>query len=343
MILWIIVARFASLLGLTPTARNANRLMHARTFVGLLLAARGGWAQSVPSCEVPRELRAERSSPLNLADTLVGTFDGVEVYRIVFDSPRGGRVPGMLWRPAAAAPSRGWAGVVLQHGMPGTVASVKSVAGNVALHGAVVIAIDAPFARRAGPPVSFTERDSAEQIQLIADLGRGFDILAARRDVDAGRMAYVGRSYGGAMGGLLAAVEHRPKAFVLIVADGGLVSHVEADSSSGLFRLPLAQRDRWLAAMRPIEPIRFIHCATGNLLFHSARRDQFVKPDEARRLHAAAPPTKTVRWYDLDHNVGAASLVDELTWLHDVIGTAPARPINDLWCSKVLCLYGGGR
>ena len=48
--------------------------------------------------------------------------------------------------------------------------------------GADVLAIDAPFARRDGPPVRFDRRDRAEQDQLVADVrpdpdGRGWTLL----------------------------------------------------------------------------------------------------------------------------------------------------------------------
>ena len=205
------------------------------------------------------------------------------------------------------------------------------MSGNIASHGAVVIAIDAPFARRGGAPLSFTERDSAEQVQLITDLRRAFDVLAAMRDVDTARLAYVGLSYGGAMGGLLAGVERRPKTYVLIVGDGGLIAHFEALHPSALYSLPRAQQDRWFAAMRPIEPIALIHCARTKLLFHSGRHDRLVDPRQAERLHAAAPEPKVVKWYDADHNLGLPAFLDELQWLHDVVGTDPPRPSTQLW------------
>ena len=56
-----------------------------------------------------------------------------------------------------------------------------------AARGAVVLAIDAPFARRGGDPFVFSPRDSLEQVQLIKDLQRAVDVLLARSDVDSAR------------------------------------------------------------------------------------------------------------------------------------------------------------
>ena len=130
------------------------------------------------------------------------------------------------------------------------------IAEDFARTGAVVVAIDAPWSRRGELP-DFTERDRADQIQLMVDLRRAVDLLRDRDDVDDRRIAYFGVSYGGAMGGLLAGIEDRIAAFVLDVGDGGLVSHFTgADDADGpLSQLPPARRTRWLDAMRPIEPL----------------------------------------------------------------------------------------
>ena len=46
-------------------------------------------------------------------------------------------------------------GVVMMHGMPSNARGVAGYARTLASYGAVVIAIDAPFARRSGQPVQF--------------------------------------------------------------------------------------------------------------------------------------------------------------------------------------------
>jgi hypothetical protein len=112
--------------------------------------------------------------------------------------------------------------------------------------------------------------------------------------VDRRRLAYVGISYGAAMGGLLAGVEDRIKAYVLAVGDGGLVSHFTGpdDTDGPLQRLPAADRERWLAAMRPIEPIRFIgRAAPAALLFQAGTKDELIlrKAPAATTMPPASP------------------------------------------------------
>src|SRR5215217_9773773 len=110
------------------------------------------------------------------------------------------------------------------HGMPGTARGLTSYALSLAHYGAVVIAIDAPFNRRNGPTLRMTKQDRDEQIQLMKDLQRAVDVLRAEPNVDDDRIAYLGRSYAGALGVLFAGIARRIQAEVLVVADGGLVT-----------------------------------------------------------------------------------------------------------------------
>jgi dienelactone hydrolase len=261
------------------------------------------------------------NGPLNLQKTLVSTNNGVEVSAISFSSPGGGLVTGLLFDPVTRSSLR--PGIVLMHGMPGNAGQMAGIGQQLAEHGAVAIAIDAPFARRGGPTVQFSTQDRAEQIQLIKDLQRAVDVLRARPNVDDERIAYLGVSYGGAMGALFVGIERRLKAAVLVVGDGGLVSHFTGpeDLNSGLANLSCATRAAWLQAMAPIEPIRFIaHAPPTALLLQSGRLDNLVPEADAQALHTAAPQPNTIRWYDAGHGLNQQAAFDRLDWLHEQIG-----------------------
>ena len=215
------------------------------------------------------------------------------------------------------------AGLIVQHGLPGRKEDMLDLARDFARLGAVVIAIDAPFARRAsGEPVLFTTRDRRDQIQLMVDFRRAVDYLGGRDDVDRERIAYLGISYGGAMGGLLAGIEPRISAFVLMVGDGGLVSHFTGPEDAGgpLGQLRPEARSEWLDAMRPIEPLRWVGKATVPVLFQSGRFDDAVPPRDARAYHRAGPPTKEVRWYDSGHFLPESAFCDAAVWLGRRLG-----------------------
>jgi uncharacterized protein len=259
-------------------------------------------------------------APLNLQKAVESTNNGVEVSTISFSSPDGGRATGLLFDPATRSSPR--PGIVLMHGMPGTARGMAAYAQVLAQHGAVVIAIDAPFARRGGEPVRLGTVDRAEQIQLIKDLQRAVDVLRSRPNVDDDRVAYVGVSYGGAMGALFVGIERRLKAAALVVGDGGLVSHFTGPEDLNFMAgLSCATRVAWFRAMAPIEPIRFIpHAPPTALLLQSGRIDNLVPAADAQALHTAAPEPKTIRWYDAGHGLNLQALWDRHDWLHQHIG-----------------------
>lgn len=291
-----------------------------RTIAPLLLSL---LAVPAGAQELPLHLFAyDRAAPLEVQAEPIGREDGVSIERIGFASPGGGRATGRLFVPEGGGP---FAGVILAHGMPGSAEDFTGRALYIARHGAVVLALDAPFARREGPPITLTPRDSAEQVQLIVDLQRAVDVLLARPDVDSARLAYVGRSYGGATGALFAGVERRLATYVLAVADGGVTTRFRQPDGPRL-DLPAERVQGWLNAMEPIEGIRWIHRANAPILFQNARRDAFVSVEAAEALHAAVTGEKEVRWYDTEHALDAQAYVDQLAWLARTVGTTPPGP-----------------
>ena len=259
------------------------------------------------------------NAPLNLQTSVVSTNNGVEVRAISFGSPDGGSVTGMMWDPIARPGPR--PGMVLMHGLPGSASAMASLAQYYAGKGAVVIAIDAPFARRPGPPFTFTDRDRDEQIQVIKDLQRAVDVLRSHPDVDDDRIAYVGFSWGAATGALFVGIERRLATAALVVGHAGQVSHATGPVGFKIIAgLPCARRVAWIRAMAPIEPIRFVGHANVPLLLQNGRFDEFIPGYEAEELHAAAPQPREVRWYEAGHTLGQQAMADRLKWLQEKIG-----------------------
>jgi uncharacterized protein len=278
-------------------------------------------AMGVMATAADRDLFAyDVNAPLNLQKAVESANNGVEVSAISFSSPDGGSVTGLLFDPVTRSSLR--PGIVLMHGMPGTARDMAGYAQLLAQYGAVVIAIDAPFARRSGQPVRFTTADRAEQIQLMKDLQRAVDVLRARVNVADERIAYLGISYGGAMGALFVGIERRLQAAVLVVGDGGLVSHFTGpEDLDFMASLSCATRVNWFREMAPIEPIRFLpHASPTALLLQNGRSDNLVPEADAEKLHAAAPDLTTIRWYAAGHGLNQQAAFDRHDWLHDRIG-----------------------
>ena len=273
--------------------------------------------------EAERELFAyDVNAALNLQKSNVSTHNGLEASSISFSSPGGGVVTGLMFDPVSRSGLR--PGIVLMHGMPGNAAQMAPLAQALAQFGAVVIAIDAPFARRGGDPVRFTDEDRTEQIQLIKDLQRAVDVLRAYPNVDAERIAYHGTSYGGAMGALFVGIERRLKTALLVVPDGGLVSHYTGpEDANFMASLSCATRLAWLGAMTPIEPIRFISHASTSLLVQNGWQDNLVPAADAQALHAAVPEPRTILWYDAGHGLNQQALFARHDWMVEKIGLDP--------------------
>jgi cephalosporin-C deacetylase-like acetyl esterase len=242
----------------------------------------------------------------------------LSVIDITYASPKGGRVPATLIVPRGKG---SFAGLVMMRSME------LEFGMRYAESGALVIYVDPPSFRpeNAGERgiLTFTERDREEQIQLIIDLRRAIDLLAARPEVDPERIAYLGVSYGGAMGGLLAGVEDRLQAYVLIVGDGGLVTHVTNPENRTMPLNEFFQDHRaWIEDMWSIEPIHYVgHASPAPLLFQNAVQDQYVNVEDAIRYQDMASEPKHVIWYDSAHWPLPDDVVkDNANWLQQFIG-----------------------
>lgn len=264
---------------------------------------------------------------LDWRDSLVATEEGVEEYRFSFRSPKGGRATGRLYRPVNPPAGIRLAGLIMGHGAPGSTENMASRAQYFVARGFVVAGIDAAFARRdPRQPITFSARDSADQVQTVVDLRRLVDALMARPDVDGQRIGYLGISYGAAVGGALAGIEPRVNAYILAVGDLGFAPHFKAEDGSWMRNflggVPETQLETWERALDPVSGTSWFPRADGRKLFlQSNTQDEAVLPHVARVFHAAAPKGTRIQWYESTHRLTAQHYVDHLRFLHEKLGT----------------------
>jgi len=291
----------------------------------------------------------DHEAPLDIQVRFTLPESGMEVQTFSYASPLGGRVPSTLIIPPGKGP---FAGLILMHGMPGSRLDFKWLGERYARYGIVVLLIDAPFNRPEnadrtwprGVPLTLRAEDAEDQIQLIVDLMRGVDLLAARADVDPDRIGYLGLSFGGAMGGLLAGTEDRLKAAVLIVGDGGTVTHLIGNDDrdnywgSPVMMLTEDRQMEWLDAMWPIEPIHYVQeAAPTALLFQNATHDTAVLPADAARYQLAGSEPKRILWYDSPHFPLPWHVYrDNLAWLGKYIGASPLNLVPNFRSTAVV-------
>jgi poly(3-hydroxybutyrate) depolymerase len=263
----------------------------------------------------------DTDSPVSITENAVQQEEGFTVHDISYPSPKGGEVPAYLVIPDGTDV---YAAILLMHGSSGSRESLLPMAKDLVHTGAVVMTISGPAARTPNRDwIHFAPQDREEQIQLIIDLRRGVDVFLQHANVDPERIAYIGYSYGAAMGGLLAGVEHRIRAYGLMVGDGGLVTHFTEDGKpvEGLDTIPAALREAWLQAMEPIDSIHYVgHAAPSALFFQNARFDSLVTEADALAYQAAGSEPKRIEWYDSGHGLPAQAYVDMAGWLAQVIG-----------------------
>ena len=268
----------------------------------------------------------ESGSPVAITEESVQQEEGYTVHDISYPSPKDGDIPAYLVVPEGPGP---FAGILLMHGSSGSRETMLPLAKDLVHTGAVVLTISAPSARIPGRDwISFTPLDRDEQIQLMVDLRRGVDLLTQHEKVDPPRIGYIGYSYGAAMGGLLAGIEPRIKAYGLMVGDGGLVNHfTDAEGAMGGFEtIDAGTRERWLEAMEPIEPIHYVgHASPSALFFQNARFDRSVTEEDALAYQAAGSEPKQVQWYESGHGLPEQAFVDMVAWLAEQIGIVASK------------------
>lgn len=267
----------------------------------------------------------DASAPLDVREAGTETRGDVRIVDLSYASPHGGRVPAYLVLP----PGEGkHPAVLFLHPGQGDRSTFKDEAVELAGKGIVSLSIDAPFKRpeNQSPGASPWDpvKERKEQIQTIVDLRRGLDLLAARPEVDPGRLAYVGHSLGATVGGTLAGIERRPVGYVLMAGFPSLTrSWTHGRNRYGAaFQTLLTpeQQEAYVKTLAPVDAVHYVgRAAPAKLLFQFAHRDEFISYfDAAAYLQAGSEP-KEAQWYDTDHffNEEARKRRDE--WLVKVL------------------------
>jgi dienelactone hydrolase len=168
---------------------------------------------------------------------------------------------------------------------------------------------------RTHPPrggVEATHEYSQYHIMLVKDVRRSLDYLQSRSDIDPGRLAYYGLSWGGREANLVLAVETRFKAAINV--SGGMRS----------FCRPRPEVDDLNYTPRITLPVLFLH---GRYDMTSPLETD-VKP--MYELLGTPKADKLLRVFDTDHRVDRKDLIREsLSWLDQYLGPVAAATPRD--------------
>jgi dienelactone hydrolase len=265
----------------------------------------GGWADA-EEWEARRALfQYDKAQPLNATTTIEAEGARIVQERIEFDSPKGGRVAGLLVRPRGQNKPRV---ILFLHGLGGSKRDAQMVGAMLASKGYATLGLDAAgHGDRKQPEERFfdpqTGAGQSAVIQTVIDYRRAIDYLETREDVDAGGVAVLGASMGAMVGALVAAVDERVAAALLVVGGGGWAKL--AASSQHPVAAHIRQRledPEFAKSLEQVDPANYVgHISPRPVWMVNGRDDKIVPPASAEALHQAAKEPKRVVWYEGGH------------------------------------------
>jgi len=296
-----------------PRAMAAGRVLLVLSLGVVLLASGCGGDRDEnahPTGKPASPFVYDASRPLEVRDAGRVNSDYPIAVRDVSYLSGGRRIEGFLAVPPGG---RRRPAAVYLHGSGGDRRQLLVHAVWLAGRGAVTLAITAPSAAAPAEsglaPAAALRRQHDLAVADVVAVRRGFDLLEARRDVDGSRLGFVGWSAGARTGALLAGVERRAKAFVLMSGGATPVSAYAAAAPQAL----RADVRRLLGEVDPLRTIRRARAWT--LLLQDGRYDHVVPRSALNGLARAAPKGTDVRWYAAGHDLDEAAFRDQLAWL----------------------------
>jgi dienelactone hydrolase len=271
----------------------------------LLLAACGGSKQKEQNAAGP--FAYDATAPLAPRDRLVDSIQGVEVHDVSYASP-GGRALGYLITPNASGPRPA---VIFLHGAGGNREQMLPFAARWTAEGGVALTVEQARMRNTTSAQQELRAQHDTAAQTVVRVRRAVDYLRSLEAVEDDAIGFVGYSAGARTGAILAGVEPRINAFVLM--SGGatpLVEYVDA--------APKAIKEDVRRYLGAVDPLRWVAQARPNTIFFQDGKDDAVVPRKALNdLRGAAPKPQRFRWYDAGHDLNAKAYADQRVWLKD--------------------------
>lgn len=191
--------------------------------------------------------------------------------------------------------------------------------------GIASLLIDLPQAR-AFPDFSHPDKDRAAFVQTVVSIRRGLDYLAIRPDIDPARGALVGVSFGGWIGSMVAAVDVRVKAAVLIATPPRMSEFWRSSDHPEVVsirqKLLPGEIERYAEASKELNAIEFLsRTSKVRFFFQFGTGDEFVSEEQVRDFLPYAGGASRLTLYECDSHsamlLHADARHDRLLWLQD--------------------------
>ena len=307
-------------------SNNVKNFISALLFI-VIASCQISFSQTKPIDELRRMFDYQQNAPLDVKENGVEDKNGVRIHDISYASPKGGRVTAYLVVPSRKGKL---AGIILMHQRPGSRKVFLDEALQLAKAGAVTLLIDAPFSRTGeskrdfDPTVTRPEYDRDIYIQTVVDLRRGVDLLLSRSDVDRKRIGFLGYSFGAHTGAILAGVEKRIKAYVIMSGAPSLTEFLRTSTIPAIVEtrnsLTKEQQEKYFTTLASVDPISYIgYVAPSALFLQFGKKDRYPS-EEMQMLYAkAASNPKLVKTYDAGHELNDEARADRAEWLRKQI------------------------
>jgi dienelactone hydrolase len=165
------------------------------------------------------------------------------------------------------------------------------------------------------------ETDYQNSLNQAKDLRRALDVLLAQPGVDPKRIAYVGHDYGAMFGSVVASVDPRPKAFVLIAGTARFPDWYLFGSSTGVPKGEDLTKFKEQLAL--IDPVNAIAKTKAPVFFQFGETDKYTPRDNFIEFYKAAPDPKRIATYPSEHAMDAEIIRhDRDVWLAEQLGLA---------------------
>ncbi|HEX9119430.1 MAG TPA: hypothetical protein VF840_02725 [Terriglobales bacterium] len=307
-----------------------------RLFCLLLLSVSVSFAQQGAYDQLLRHWDYDTKAPLAIKEAGVQDRGGVKVHDLSYAvptgdraaslGPNGGRVTAYLVVPPGKGP---FPAVIYGHWcMPGSEKLNRTEFLDEALvlarSGVIALLPDHVIARpgfvESKEPLNTQQIDVL--VQQVTNMRRGADLLLARKDVDAKRLAYAGHSCNAEVGGFLSGIDKRLKAVVIMA--GGLSDEVSLKSkTSQAYRQKVGPEkfDAFVAKYSWTDPGKYVsHSAGTPKLLQFATDEPFLGPEQARQYLPYVSEPKTLKIYDAPHALNAEATRDRLQFLAAQLG-----------------------
>ena len=284
----------------------------------------------------------DKNQPLEISHAGVQERDGIKIYDITYHSPVADRGPlvgpngGVVTAYLVVPPGKGpFPAVIYGHWcMPGSKKRNRSefldealVLARSGVNSLLVddVTVHPGFVEDKAP---LNEQQIAVDVQQDINLRRGADLLLARPDVDAKRLAYVGHSCGAYAGAYLSGIDRRFNAFVLMA--GGWPD--DTFKKSPMFeqyrqKIGAEKLDAFQAKYSWTDTEKYVsHAAPAAVFLQFASDEQFVTPEMDKEYFAVVSEPKQMKIYNAPHALNPDATRERIAFLSEQLSFKPSDP-----------------